>query len=89
MFHSDRKHQLSPEQLGAAIRAYMAEQCPVCEAPKKRRSDPLCSRCFDKLPEDLQAKIATKEHFLEAFHPAMRHLSGSAANTSRAEKAVS
>ncbi len=77
---------LSSEELGVAIKAYMAEMCPSCGAEKEKLTDPFCDPCFIQLPVELQARIADRAHFIETFHPAMAHLGTAAARADVNEK---
>jgi hypothetical protein len=65
---------MTPEEIGAAIRAFRADKCPACEVLKKKKSDPFCDACLSRLPADLQEDISDHGLFLEAFHPALSYL---------------
>jgi hypothetical protein len=62
---------LEPEQIGAAIRAFMAEKCPACGEKKERRKDAFCGECARYVPPELQEKLSEPFKFIKAFHPAL------------------
>ena len=68
---------MTPEEIGAAIQAFLGETCPACGSEKASRSDPFCTDCLDKLPRDLYARVTRREDYLQAFGPAMEWLSAS------------
>ena len=65
---------LPPEQIGEAIRAFMAKDCPACGVDKFILEDPFCDVCLGLLPSDIRDKVSENTHFIATFHPAMTHL---------------
>ena len=63
-----------PAEIGRAIRAFMSENCPACGEQKHRRADPFCPECLHRLPDPLIERLSQKEHFIQAFGPAMEQL---------------
>ena len=68
------KRELTPNVIGAAIRAFRATNCPACEGKKRHRTDPFCIVCLELLPHDLQLLVVLRNEFIDAFRPAMEHL---------------
>ena len=66
--------ELTPNQIGDAIRAFRAPNCPACEGEKLQRNDPFCRECIEKLPHELQLRVMLREEFIDAFWPAIEHL---------------
>ena len=68
------KTELTPKEIGDAIRAFRAAECPSCNGEKRHRDDPFCPDCLNTLPHDLQLRVVLREEFIDAFWPAMEHL---------------
>ena len=68
---------MTPEEIGAAIQAFLSESCPACGSEKASRMDPFCTECLDKLPRELWARVTRRDEYLQAFGPAMEYLSAS------------
>ena len=66
--------ELTPKEIGEAIRAFRAPNCPACEGEKDHRNDPFCRGCIEQLPHELQLRVVLREEFIDAFWPAMEHL---------------
>lgn len=67
---------MTPIEIGRAIRAYLSENCPACDGQKHRRQDPFCSGCMNRVPDPLLEQLGKKDHFIQAFGPAIDHLKG-------------
>ena len=65
---------LTSEEIGQAIRAFRAETCPFCDGEKMHIENPFCCPCLDLLTPELHAAMHDHAKFLEAYHPAMKHL---------------
>lgn len=66
---------LTPMQIGTAIRAFMSETCPVCEGEKGKPVDPFCATCLGRLPAEIKAKVSDRRHFIAVFQSASEYLS--------------
>jgi len=66
--------ELEPEQIGAAIRAFMAENCAACGVKKEMRKHLFCADCFKYLSLDLKERISDPKHYIETFHPAVAYI---------------
>ena len=65
---------LEPDQIGAAITAFRAENCPFCDVKKDLLVKPFCDACLELLTPKLRDDIWNRNTFLHTFHPAMAHL---------------
>ena len=66
---------LEPDQIGQAISAFRAENCPYCDAKKDLLIKPFCDECLELLTPQLLEDIWNRNMFVHTFHPAMAHLS--------------
>lgn len=65
---------MTPTQIGEAVRAFRAENCPACGAKNIGKNDTFCIDCFVRLPFELQEAVSDKSTFIEAYHAAMAYL---------------
>ena len=74
---------MEPEEIGVAIRAFMAESCPSCGGEKLHVKDPFCTACFGVLPPEMQLQITDRTQFIREFHPTMEYLKGRSSSNGR------
>lgn len=65
---------MDPNDIGLAIRSFLSEDCPVCEAVKALKEDPFCDDCLAALPAHMLEAVTSRDTYLNAFGPAFRHL---------------
>ncbi len=65
---------LEPKQIGQAIRAFRADECPACGGEKMHIANPFCLKCITRLTPVLATAVADRSTFIVAFHPAMNYL---------------
>ena len=67
------QRDLSPAQIGNAIRAIRAETCPACGVAKPSR-ETFCAGCTERLPLDVRVRLTDRDHYLATFSEAVAHL---------------
>jgi hypothetical protein len=69
-----KETQMTPNEIGDAIRAFRSPTCPACGGSKELRTDPFCDSCLARLPSDLLERVTTRETYLEGYTPAFEYL---------------
>ena len=65
---------LQPNEIGAAIRAFMAEKCPACRGKKELITDAFYPECLSILSDDLRKRVSDRKRFINAFHSALAYI---------------